>query len=56
MFKRLKKEIKKSVPQLIEEVCADVCDNLCKYRSTCDENAECELMRNGNECPLDRLL
>ena len=49
-------EYPKSITQIIEEVCQDICDNYCIYRSTCDENAECEPMRNGQKCPLDRLI
>lgn len=46
----------KSVAELIEEVCQDICDNYCIYRDTCDDNAECEPIRNGQECPLDKLM
>ena len=45
----------KSITELIEEVCEDICDNFCKYRDTCDENCECEPMRTGKGCPLDKL-
>ena len=45
----------KNATQIIEEVSENICDNFCKYRDTCDENCECEWIRNGNECPLDRL-
>lgn len=48
-----KKEM--SATQLIESVCQNICDNYCIYRETCDENAECEPIRSGQECPLDRL-
>ena len=44
-----------SVTSLIEEVCGDICDNYCKYGDTVDENGECEPMREGKKCPLDRL-
>lgn len=43
------------IPQLLEEIAEDICDNYCKYRVTCDDNAECEIIRNGQKCPLDRL-
>ena len=46
----------KNVQQIIEEVCQEICDNYCIYRETCDENAECEPIRNGEKCPLDRLM
>ena len=46
----------KSVAEQIEEVCQDICDNYCIYRDTCDENAECEPIREGKKCPLDRLM
>ena len=45
----------KTVAELIEKVCEDICDNYCEYRHTSDENAECEILRCGKECPLDRL-
>lgn len=45
----------KNCREIIEEVCNDICDDFCKYRDTCDENAECEWIRKGNSCPLDRL-
>lgn len=45
-----------SVAALIEEVCQDICDNYCIYRDTCDENSECEPIREGKKCPLDRLM
>ena len=48
-------EKKKSVTELIEEVCGDICDNYCEYRHTADENAECEILRCGKKCPLDKL-
>lgn len=42
--------------EIIESVCEDICENYCKYRVTCDDNAECEPIRNGQKCPLDRLV
>lgn len=44
-----------SVTRIIEEVSEQICDNFCKYCETCDENCECEWIRNGNKCPLDKL-
>lgn len=37
------------------EVCSDICDNYCKYRDTVDEDGNCEAMRAGIGCPLDKL-
>lgn len=48
--------MKETVTRLIEEVAENICDNFCKYRDTADENFECEHIRNGGECPLDKLL
>lgn len=45
----------KNITQLLEEIREDICDNYCKYRTTCDDNCECEVMRTGGACPLDRL-
>lgn len=46
----------KTIVQQIEEVAGNICDNFCKYSDTCDENAECQYIREGNTCPLDALL
>jgi len=34
----------------------DICDNFCKYRETCDEDFECDWVRSGKDCPMDRLI
>lgn len=39
--------------EIIENVAGEICDHFCKYRDTVDENAECEWIRCGNNCPLD---
>lgn len=39
-----------------QEVFEKVCDQLCKYRDTCDEDIECDYIREHGNCPLDRLL
>ena len=44
-----------SVKNILEKVCSDICDNYCKYRDTVDEEGECEAVRTGLGCPLDRL-
>lgn len=41
---------------VLEELAGNICDNFCKYRDTCDENAECDYIRQGNDCPLDILV
>lgn len=41
--------------KIIEETVEDICDNYCKYRETVDENLICDAIRDGKECPLDRL-
>jgi len=46
----------RSIRQELEEVAENVCENFCKYRDTCDDNCECEWIRSGNTCPLDRLM
>lgn len=46
----------RDVVKIIEEVCEDICDNFCRYRETCDDNCECEYMRENGKCPLDRLM
>lgn len=41
--------------ETLEEITGDICDNFCKYRDTVDENCECEWIRQGKSCPLDRI-
>jgi len=45
----------KSATDIIEEIRENICDNFCEYRDTCDDNCECEWIRQGNDCPLDAL-
>ena len=45
-----------SVTKMIEKVAEDICDNYCKYSDTVDDNGECEPIRNGTPCPLDKLI
>ena len=45
----------KSVTQIISEVAEDICDNYCKYRETVDDDALCDVIRDGGKCPLDKL-
>lgn len=45
----------KSIITIIEEVCEAVCDKLCKYSSPCDENCDCDYVKEHGSCPLDRL-
>lgn len=45
----------KSIVTIIEEVCEDVCENYCEYGNTIDDYGECDVQREGGECPLDRL-
>lgn len=47
--------MKKIDSVVIEKTCEDICDNYCKYGETVDEDGECDIIRGGNECPLDRL-
>lgn len=47
--------LQKSVMRIISQVCEDICDNYCKYRETSDEDSLCDVIRNGDPCPLDRL-
>lgn len=44
-----------TVRSIIEETCDTVCNGLCRHADTIDENAECDLLREGKTCPLDRL-
>ncbi len=45
-----------SIASMLQQVAEDICDNYCKYRNTCDEEAMCDITRNGGECPLDMLV
>lgn len=47
--------LQKSVQKIIQEVSEDICDNYCKYRDTADQDCLCDVIRDGNPCPLDRL-
>ena len=43
------------VGTILQQLAEDICDNYCKYRETCDEDAICEVIREGGTCPLDKL-
>lgn len=45
----------KTITKQLEDIRENICDNFCKYKTTCDENCECDWIREGNKCPLDRL-
>ena len=45
-----------SIASMLEHIAADICDNFCKYRETCDDDALCDIIRNGEQCPLDKLV
>lgn len=47
--------LKQTIQEIIQEVSEDICDNYCKYRDTTDEDCLCDVIRNGNSCPLDKL-
>lgn len=47
--------ITKSIRQMLQEIADDICNNYCKYRDTGDEECLCDLIRDGGDCPLDRL-
>lgn len=55
MGKMKSKKVIESVKEIIGEVCEDICDNYCKYRETADEDCLCDVIREGGNCPLDRL-
>lgn len=44
-----------SIAAILLEVAEDICNNYCKYNQTCDEDAMCEVIREGGTCPLDKL-
>lgn len=46
----------KMITKMIEEVAGDICDNYCKYRDTSDDECVCQPLREGKNCPLDKLL
>lgn len=45
----------RSVREVLTEVSEDICDNYCKFRHTGDEEYLCDVIREGKDCPLDRL-
>lgn len=50
------RKVEDTIPQMLQKITENICDNFCKYNETCDENCECEWIRSGNDCPLDRLV
>ena len=51
----MSKTLTKVISEILEEVREDICDNYCKYRDTADEDNLCDKIRDGGECPLDRI-
>lgn len=45
----------KDLQLFLEEICGIICDDFCKYRDSADEECLCDYIRDGKECPLDRL-
>ena len=45
-----------SITSMLQQIVEDICENYCKYRETCDEEAMCDIIRDGGECPLDKLV
>ena len=44
-----------NIGEILREVSEDICDNYCKYRETADEECLCDVIRDGESCPLDKL-
>ena len=42
--------------QVLQNTADDICDKFCKYQNTVDAEGECEWVRNGGECPLDKII
>lgn len=51
----IKEVAEQPVVHQLEELAENICDNFCKYNSTCDDNCECDWIRSGQKCPLDKL-
>lgn len=49
-------ERKKSIAEQLEEIQSLICDRFCKYGDTTDDDYQCDWLKAGNSCPLDRLL
>lgn len=47
--------MEKSLKEILQEVCEDICNNYCKFRDTADEEQLCSRIKEGGNCPLDRL-
>ena len=41
--------------ETIEEVAKEVCEKLCKYHESIDDDCVCDYMRQGNNCPLEKI-
>lgn len=50
-----KGEKEKSVIQMLQEISEDICNNYCRYRNPANEDCLCDVIRDGEECPLDKL-
>lgn len=48
-------EQNQTIFQILQEVADDMCDNFCKYQDTTDEEGNCDWIRNGGKCPLDKI-
>ena len=48
-------EQNQTIFQILQEVTDDMCDNFCKYLDTTDEEGDCDWIRNGGKCPLDKI-
>lgn len=47
---------KENIAQILDKVASDICNDFCKYAKSIDDDCECEWIRQGNDCPLDRLV
>lgn len=49
------KTVLQELQEVLQDVIDDMCDNFCKYRDTMDGEGDCEWIRNGEKCPLDKI-
>ena len=44
-----------TIIQVLHDLAENICDNFCKYQETTDEEGNCDWIRNGGKCPLDKI-
>ena len=43
----------KPITEQLQALAENICENYCQYRGTVDDDALCDIIRDGGDCPLD---